>query len=74
MLHEEALALNCGRGALEYLCKSKKSRNYIFHIFFVLLYQIYVKRLVFHIVVIILIKISNQFSNKILVIMNGFIL
>ena len=27
MLHEEALALNCGRGALEYLCKAKKIKK-----------------------------------------------
>lgn len=27
MLHEEALALNCGKGALEYLCKAKKIKK-----------------------------------------------
>ena len=36
MLHEEALALNCGRGALEYLCKSKNQEiiSSIFSLFF----------------------------------------
>lgn len=30
MLHEDAIALNCGRGALEYLCEAKKiSRLYL---------------------------------------------
>lgn len=27
MLHEDAIALNCGRGALEYLCEAKKIRK-----------------------------------------------
>lgn len=27
MLHENAIALNCGRGALEYICESKKIRK-----------------------------------------------
>lgn len=27
MLHEDALALNCGRGALEYLCEAKKIKK-----------------------------------------------
>ena len=27
MLHEKAIALNCGRGALEYLCEAKMIRK-----------------------------------------------
>ena len=27
MLHEKAIALNCGRGALEYLCETKMIRK-----------------------------------------------
>ena len=26
MLHDNAVALNCGRGALEYICEAKKIR------------------------------------------------
>lgn len=44
MLHEKAIALNCGRGALEYLCEAKMIRSYICRIFFAILCQISAKK------------------------------
>ena len=32
MMHNNAIALNCGRNALAYLCEAKKSRSFIFRI------------------------------------------
>lgn len=45
MLHEEAIALNCGRNALAYLCEAKRVKNCIYRIFFVLPWQIFARRL-----------------------------
>lgn len=33
MLHEKAIALNCGRGALEYLCEAKDDSEVISAVF-----------------------------------------
>ena len=45
MLHENAVALNCGRNALAYLCKAKKLKKCICHISFVHQFQICVRKL-----------------------------
>ena len=44
MLHEKAIALNCGRGALEYLCEAKMIQKLYLRIFFVILCQISAKK------------------------------
>ena len=45
MLHEKAIALNCGRGALEYLCEAKMIRKLYLPYFFAILCQISAKKI-----------------------------
>ena len=47
MLHEEATKLNCGRNALAYLWKQRKSKNFICRIFSALQFWMCAKSSVF---------------------------
>lgn len=74
ILHEETLALNSGRGALEYLCEAKKIKKLYLPYFLCSSVPNLCKKIELSIATIISTKSLSRFSIRYLVKRNGYIL